>query len=355
MHHAALGLDAQAQRGHVEQQHPDLAAQHAGLQGRTDRDDLVGVDALVGLLAAGELLHEIGDRGHTGRAADEHHVVDVSDGDTGVGDDRLERRAGALQQIVGDLLELAARQLLVEEQRVLVGVNRDVGQVDRRALRRESSIFAFSAASRRRCIAILSLVRSMPELALNLSTSHLDDPLVPVVATELVVTGGSADLDDAVADFEQRDVEGAATEVEDQDGLFLLALVQAMGQGRGGGSLTMRRTLRPAIWPASLGRLALGVVEVGGHRDNRVADVLAQVGLGVALELHQGAGADLLRGVLLCRRSRRSSPPMWRLTERMVRSTLVTAWFLAGWPTRTSPLRANATTDGWCANPQRSR
>src|SRR6202012_2180067 len=30
----------------------------------------------------------------------------------------------------------------------------------------------------------------------------------------------------------------------------------------------------------------------------------------------------------------------------MVRSTLVTAWFLAGWPTSTSPLRANATTDG---------
>ncbi|SLI21533.1 Uncharacterised protein [Mycobacteroides abscessus subsp. abscessus] len=36
-----------------------------------------------------------------------------------------------------------------------------------------SSILAFSAASRSRCMAILSLVRSMPELALNLSTSQL--------------------------------------------------------------------------------------------------------------------------------------------------------------------------------------
>src|ERR1700742_4114192 len=45
------------------------------------------------------------------------------------------------------------------------------------------------------------------------------------------------------------------------------------------------------------------------------------------------------------------SVPMCRLTDRMVRSTLVTAWFLAGWPTRTSPLRANATIDGVVREP----
>src|SRR6187399_350533 len=45
------------------------------------------------------------------------------------------------------------------------------------------------------------------------------------------------------------------------------------------------------------------------------------------------------------------SVPISRLTERMVRSTLVTAWFLAGWPTSTSPLRANATTDGVVREP----
>src|SRR6478609_6820921 len=38
--------------------------------------------------------------------------------------------------------------------------------------------------------------------------------------------------------------------------------------------------------------------------------------------------------------------PIWRLTDRMVRSTLVTAWRLATSPTSTSPLRANATIDG---------
>src|SRR5690349_12329872 len=45
------------------------------------------------------------------------------------------------------------------------------------------------------------------------------------------------------------------------------------------------------------------------------------------------------------------SVPMCRLTLRMVRSTLVTAWFLADWPTRTSPFLANATTDGVVREP----
>ena len=38
--------------------------------------------------------------------------------------------------------------------------------------------------------------------------------------------------------------------------------------------------------------------------------------------------------------------PIWRLTERSVRSGLVIAWRFATSPIRTSPLLANATTDG---------
>ena len=135
-HDAALGLDAERQRGDVEQQDVlDLALEHAGLQRGADGDDLVRVDALVGLLAAGELLDQLGDGGHAGRATDEHDLVDVGDRDAGVLDDALERRLAAVQQVGGDLLELRAGELLVEEQRVLVGVDGDVGQVDRGLLR----------------------------------------------------------------------------------------------------------------------------------------------------------------------------------------------------------------------------
>src|SRR3954465_15044938 len=45
------------------------------------------------------------------------------------------------------------------------------------------------------------------------------------------------------------------------------------------------------------------------------------------------------------------SVPMCRLTLRMVRSTLVTAWFLADGPTRTWPFLAKATTEGVVREP----
>ena len=116
----------------------------------------------------------------------------------------------------------------------------------------DSSIFAFSAASRSRCIAILSLVRSMPLAALNLSTSQSMIALVPVVAAEVVVTAGGLDLDDAVADLEQGHVEGAAAEVEDQDRLLLLALVQAVGQRGRGGLVDDAQDVQARDLPASL-------------------------------------------------------------------------------------------------------
>src|SRR6266487_4506694 len=92
---AALGLDAQRQRGHVEQQDVlDLAAEHAGLQAGADRDNLVRVDALVRLLAAGQRLDQVDHRGHPGGPADQHHVVQVIELDPGVLDHLLERNKG---------------------------------------------------------------------------------------------------------------------------------------------------------------------------------------------------------------------------------------------------------------------
>ena len=96
---------------HVEKQHVlDVALEHAGLDRGADGDDLVRVDALVGLLAE-ELLHDFLDLRHAGHAADEDDLVDLAGREAGI----LERLAagldGLLDEIVDQALELGAREL----------------------------------------------------------------------------------------------------------------------------------------------------------------------------------------------------------------------------------------------------
>ena len=296
-HDAALGLDAERQRRDVEEQDVlDLALEHAGLQRGADGDDLVGVDALVGLLAAGELLDQLGHGGHAGGATDHHDVVDVADRDPGVLDDGLERRLAAVEQVARQLLELGAGERLVEVQRA-VGRRGDVGQVDRglhRARELDLRLLGRLAQTLQRHL-VLGEVDAVRVLELRREVR--DEALVPVVATEVVVAAGGLDLDDAVADLEQRHVERATTEVEDQDRLLLLALVEAVGESSGGGLVDDAQDVEARDLAGLLRGLALGVVEVRRDGDDRVGHGVAEVGLRVALELLQHARADLLRGV----------------------------------------------------------
>ena len=81
----------------------------------------------------------------------------------------------------------------------------------------DSSILAFSAASFRRCSASLSLAQVDALLLLELVGQIVDEPHVEVFAAEEGVAVGRLHLEHAVADFEDRDVEGAAAEVVDRD------------------------------------------------------------------------------------------------------------------------------------------
>ena len=100
---------------------------------------------------------------------------------------RLER---ALDEVVDQLLELRARELQVQVLRTGL-VRRDVRQIDVRLhCADESSIFAFSAASRRRCIAIGSLREVDALVLLELVDQVVDHALVEVVAAEVRVAVG---------------------------------------------------------------------------------------------------------------------------------------------------------------------
>ena len=102
-----------------------------------------------------------------------------------------------------------------------------------------------------------------------------------------------------LAHFEQGHVERAAAEVEDEDELVLLALVEAVRQGGGGGLVDDAQHVEARDLAGLLRGLTFGVIEVRGHGDDRVGDGVAEVLLGIALQLLQDARRDLLRRVLL--------------------------------------------------------
>ena len=109
--HAAQRLDAERQRGHVEQEHVlDVALQHAGLDGGADGHDLVRVHALM-RLAAEEVLHRLDHFRHARHAADENDLVDLGGLQAGVLQRVLARPDGLLDEIVDQALELGAGEL----------------------------------------------------------------------------------------------------------------------------------------------------------------------------------------------------------------------------------------------------
>ena len=147
---------------------------------------------------------------------------------------------------------------------------------------------AFSASSLMRCRASGWPRRSMPVSFLNSSDDPVDDRVVPVVAAEVGVAVGGLHLEDAVADFQDRDVEGAAAQVVDGD-LLVLLLVEPVGQRGGGRLVDDAQHLEAGDLAGVLGGLALGVVEVGRNGDDGLGDLFPELGFGVGLELAPGS------------------------------------------------------------------
>ena len=110
----------------------------------------------------------------------------------------------------------------------------------------------------------------MPCSRLELVGQPVDDALVEVVAAQVRVAVGRLHLEDALAQFQDRDVERAAAQVIDGDALVLL-LVQPVGQRGGGRLVDDAQHLQAGDLARVLGRLALGVVEVRRDGDDRLA------------------------------------------------------------------------------------
>ena len=258
-----------------------------------------GLTDWFGSLPPGELPDESLHRGGPGGAADQDDLVDVALGELGIGQGLLEGPHAALHEVRRELVELRPRELHLE---VLGprGVCRDEGQADAGLdLTRQLDLGLLGGLRQPlQRLAILAQVDAL--VALELLGHPVHDALVEVVASQVGVAGRGLDLEDAVADLEQGDVEGAPAQIEDEDRLVAL-LVEAVGEGRSRRLVDDAQHVQAGDGARVLGGLALGVVEVRGDRDHGVGHLLTQVAGGVLGELAQDLGRDLLGSVELAR------------------------------------------------------
>jgi len=126
----ALHGDTKGKGNNVEEEHVGgvggggLAGEDTGLDGGTVGDSLVGVNALLELLAAEEVGKELLDLGDTGGATNEDDLVNLALVDARIFDDLLHGLDGTLERLLVNGLELGPGDLAVEVGTVEEGAKR---------------------------------------------------------------------------------------------------------------------------------------------------------------------------------------------------------------------------------------
>ena len=178
------------------------------------------------------------------------------------------------------------------------GIGGDERQVDFGFAGRRKLDFGFFAGFLQALQRELVVAQVDPLLLFKLVGQVVDDAKVEVLAAEERVAVGGFNLEHAIADFEDRNVEGTAAEIVHDDGAGTL-LVHAVSQRRGGWLVDDTQHVQAGDAAGVLGRLALAVVEVRGDGDHGLGDGFAKIGFRRLFHLAEHEGTDLARGVFL--------------------------------------------------------
>ena len=288
--------DPERVRGDVDQDRPDVDPGDQGpLDGRPERDGQVRLD--LGVERAAEAVAEESvDQRRPGRAADEDDLVDLVGRQLRVGEGAVDAREGPRQQGLDQVLVVGPVELHPEVERDPIGLGDELLLEPGGRLGRERLLRLLDGAedpgAGGRGLAEVDLV-----LVAEAVADEVEQELVEVVAAEVGVAVAAEDLDDPALDLGDRDVEGAAAEVVDEQALPLRR-VRVVGQDRGRRLVDDPGDLQAGQLAGLAGRVALPFGEEGRDGDHRLRHRVAERLLGPLLERPEDDRRDFLGRVL---------------------------------------------------------
>ncbi len=134
-------------------------------------------------------------------------------------------------------------------------------------------------------------------LTLELSDHPVNDAVVEIITAQVGIAIGSFNFKHAVTQLKDGHIERTAAKVEYENGLFFINLVKPVSKRCRGRLVDDTKDFQTGNLTGILGCLTLAVVKVCRNGDNRLADRLSQICLGIALQLLKDHSRDFLGSI----------------------------------------------------------
>ena len=297
-HDAAKRFHAQRKRSDIKQQNIlHIALQHGALNCGANGNHFIRVDAAIKLLRLENILGNVLYFWNANGSTNHDHFLDVLGGQLGVTQRLLAWTTQTIEQILAHVLKTRARHGDLQMARATL-IRRDKRQIHHgfKLIGQLNLGFFRGFLQALQSHGVLADINAF--LLAEFFGNEIDQALIKVVATKMAIAVGAHDFKHAVTNIQNADVECSAAQIKHGNAAVLF-LFQTIRQCRGGWLIDDALHLKTSDFAGVLGGLALTVVEICRHSNDRAIHFLAQIILGHFFQLLQNHGANFWRCVFL--------------------------------------------------------
>jgi hypothetical protein len=262
--------------------------ENGGLNGSTVSDSFIGVNAFVEGLSIEEIRDQLLNFGNTGGTSNQNEIVDLSLGETGILKSVFDGSHTLFELINAQFFELSSGHAEREVFTIGEGLTLNSGLMSSR----ESSLGLFALSSKTTESSVVSLDVDTT-LFLEFSHAELDESVVKIFSTQMSVSVSWLNFENTIFNWEDRDIEGTTTEIEDKNVFFFCVFfVKTVGDSGSGGLVDDSLDVEIGNSSSILGGLSLGIVEISGNGDDGIVDIISEVILSDVLHLGKDHSGD---------------------------------------------------------------